>query len=385
MKSEKPVFYSSESVQNTYEMEMTEEDLSKILVEQKKTEEISTHLFLASGSHDKGKTMFRVAFSHRMASNEWARLLNAVEPVDPVLAYSQGFYWPLDYLSMIESRDVHCYILPQINQSKFIPVHKYLYDPKVRRWDIAISLFARLNRLKHLDLTLNGFGWENIYVNRDTNEVLLFPGFYVSDGKGRSSYFYDDGFLAVPSRLGVAEESPAKFRGYSVSTPIRGDESEHVNSATFLTQGVARDIFSAATLSFMLLYFTHPFIGGRFWSLSREEYLKQYMHFPDYIFDETKEAPSYISENAVERNFLTYLDFENAIKEEYAKITPDLKKLFQEFFTCCTHPERFEKEKPYYLLNPQNWIAALREDAEVNDRPEKLSSYDFSAVQNYQV
>ena len=40
MKSEKPVFYSSESVQNTYEMEMTEEDLSKILVEQKKTEEI---------------------------------------------------------------------------------------------------------------------------------------------------------------------------------------------------------------------------------------------------------------------------------------------------------------------------------------------------------
>lgn len=385
--SGKTVLYSSVSAQNFYEMDLTLEDMKKILAAKGQRRDLSIPFYLASAASSKGKSFFRVAISHHMRHEDWVELLTAIEPIQSKLAYADGYTWPIDFLSVEQPTDVHFYLLPRLNCGSLVPVQKLLYTPQASRWKIAISLFERLLELKNLGITLNGFGRENVFVREDTGEVVLYPGFYISriDPTCRSS-FYNTGFLAVPTALSAPEESGNGALGYKGYASVRDEGKRHVNTATFLTVDRGRDMFSAATLTFMLLYFTHPFIGGRFWSLLREEYLNQYMHFPDYIFDTQKKAPACISQNNLPRNALTgYFDFEKVIREEYEKTTPHLKELFDMFFTCCTHPDQFRGKAPSECLDPAIWITSLKEDAEVNDRPEKRTDYDFSIVRNYQV
>ena len=278
---------------------------------------------------------------------EMVRLSQVMEQVQARQLYQSGFFWPFD---LAWDRAVKGYLIHPVDTVRFQPIRTFLAKPQAPRWQLAQSLFQRLQVLHDSGLALGGFAREQVRVDSVSGSVFLWPSetcTQLTQGLGACR---QGGYLSIPKKL----EEEAKRCGWVLN-------------------GKIHDLFSAAVLAFYLLYFTHPFVGGAFWSLMRESYQVQYQNYPDYIFDPQGE------------NGLGFLDFEQEILQQWTRTIPELRALFDGLFLEVSHPDTVEHNPRSDHWNAGRWAELMALDAQKNGAPEAQSKYPFEMVKNYQV
>lgn len=278
---------------------------------------------------------------------EMDRLSQVVEQVQVAHLYQNGFFWPFD---LAWDRAVKGYLIHPIDTIRFQPIRSFLAKSGAPRWQLAQSLFQRLSVLHAAQLSLGGFAREQVRVDSISNQVFFWPAESCAQFSRPTKSYRQGGYLCIPLKA-----------------------QEDARRCGWVLDGRIRDLFSAAVLSFYLLYFTHPFVGGAFWSLMRESYSVQYQNYPDYIFDPEG------------KNGLGFLDFEQEILRQWQRATPELRALFDGLFLEILHPDQIEHDPQAGHWNPDCWVDALARDFTVNGAPELQSSYPFDMVKNYQV
>ena len=201
--------------------------------------------------------------------------------------------WPMD---IINSGGINGWIIDPIDEERFSPIQHWLYEPSEYNPSLAVQLFGLVKRLHDSGISLNGFYREQLRVDRQNKTLWLWPGGTTSslNNDCRSSSVYTHhGFLSFPD----AEQS--------FLTEL--NDPERVSRI--------RDIYSAAILSFYLLFHIHPFVGKNFWPLLNSEYLAKYNENPIFIFNDEDD------------NSLGMQTFEKAIKSNWSDTLPELKEL----------------------------------------------------------
>ena len=276
-----------------------------------------------------------------------SELAEVIERVQAAGMYQDGFFWPFD---LVQLGGVAGYLIRPIDTVRYRPVRGFLGDTKAERWDIAISMFRRIQALHSAGFTMNGFSRDQIRVDVETNQVCIWPDGDSTRISCLPAQVRRNDYLSIPAR---AEEEMVQW-GNTVS-------------------GALRDVFSGAVLAFYLLFFTHPFVGSAYWPLMREDYWIQYMHQPSYIFDPAGE------------NRLGYLDFEQEIQELWKKTSPELRGMFDNLFLEVTHPGEAGDDRLRQAMDIPRWICLLEADAAANGAPEQRTRFPFEMMNNYQV
>ena len=233
-------------------------------------------------------------------------------------------------------------VLRPFDRSLTVPFREYLPNAMAPRWQLAKSLFTRVQQLHAMGLTSNGISREQLRVDEQTWEVELWLNHTLKliDSNGRD--LRHEGFCSIPSKT-------EKFC------------TERCCPIT----GIQRDIYSAAILAYYLIMYNHPFLGVSFNPLSRDEYLTRYLFAPDYVG------------NPHGQNHLGNQPFDREVEDQWERTVPELKALFDGIFMAATEPENnWRVAAPWWDIS--NWMAALEADAKVNDNDISRSSYKFS-------
>lgn len=321
-------------------------------------EEDTSHLYRLGGEHH----YVRVA-AHRdrqeawmllfsMKSSDMNHLAGVLEAVQLNHLYQNGFFWPFD---LVWDREVKGCLIHPIDTVRFQPFRTFLGKPHVLSWALAQSLFQRIDTLHRSNLTLNGFAREQIRVDVSSNEIFLWPT-------------ETCGWLDMPQNV--------VRRGGYCSIPQKLEE--RMRDCGWTITGGMRDLFSAAVLTFYLLYLTHPFVGGTFRPLLRDDYNMQYQNYPDYIMDPDG------------HNHLGFQDYEQLIQKQWERSAPELQAMFNGLFLGMCHPDRYPYDPKADFWNPGRWVEALEADRQKNGMSEaqvksNYEGFDWNTVQNYQV
>ncbi|HIW94332.1 MAG TPA: hypothetical protein H9868_07310 [Candidatus Flavonifractor merdipullorum] len=278
---------------------------------------------------------------------EMHRLSQVLEEVQVHQLYQNGFFWPFD---LTWDRAVKGYLIHPIDTVRFQPIRSFLGKVDAPRWQLSQSLFQRLDTLHTAGLSLGGFAREQVRVDTVSQQVCFWPSETCAQSRQETKGYRKGGYLCIPQTL-----------------------TQKAADCGWPLDGQIRDLFSAAVLSFYLLFFTHPFVGSAYWSLMRESYKVQYQNYPDYIFDPEG------------NNHLGFLDFEQEILKQWNRTIPELRSLFDGLFLEVLHPDTAEHDPHAPHWNASRWAELLALDFQTNGAPEMQSKYPFEMIKNYQV
>ena len=195
-----------------------------------------------------------------------------------------------------------------------------------------------------MGITSNGLSREQLRVGTVDNEVTVWLNETMSlrtDTWLKDPVIKHLGFLSIPLET--------QKRCHALGMSINGHQ---------------RDLFSAATATFYLLMFSHPFIGKTFYSLTRNEYMNMYQNNPQYIM-----KPD--TENDPGNQMLSHL-----IRKRWEHTVPELQNLFNSLFLAISDPDKnWSKSAPYW--DPQYWLHALDRDAAANANNTDGLDYHF--------
>lgn len=280
-------------------------------------------------------------------ASEMHRFSQVLEEVQVSHLYQNGFFWPFD---LAWDRAVKGYLIHPIDTVRFRPIRSFLGKTDAPRWQLSQSLFQRLDILHTAGLSLGGFAREQVRVDTVSQQVYFWPTETCAQSRQESGRYRKDGYLSIPPKL-----------------------VQRASDCGWTLTGEVRDLFSAAVLSFYLLFFTHPFVGSAYWSLMRESYKVQYQNYPDYVFDPEG------------NNGLGFLDFEQEILQQWHRTTPELRALFNGLFLEVLHPDTVQHEPNAPHWKASRWAELLDLDFQANGSPEMQSRYPFEMIKNYQV
>lgn len=274
----------------------------------------------------------------------WKELIQIVEQSQEYFLFDSGFMWPIDCVSGSCGAG---FIVRHDSGKQYRPISDFFVKPEVKRWDIAHNLLCAVSRIHAAGVAMNGITREQVIVNIRTGTVQIFPGFYVSWPNNCRYDALRRGFFLIPETI------------------RRKEPEEGVFSAR------QHDIFSAVTMVFYLLFYTHPFIGGKFWAYPHDQYYQQYSNFPEFIF--AKDSG----------NSLQNLEFDNIIADQWRRTHSSLRGLFMDFYeeVCSAGKAQTHLD----LWNLSLWIEALKSDALLNDNPGSRPDFPFETVVNYKV
>ena len=282
--------------------------------------------------------LWMVPFSMNEARLE--QFLSAVEYSHDCYFGTPGFVFPLD---VVHNDDVCAYLMHPIDREISQTIRSFMPNVYSPRWEIAKSLFRRVERLHQMGLTSNGISREQMRVFPENNEVTVWLNETLSrieDSGSSSGVVRHMGFLSIP----VATEKKCQDLGITISGP-------------------QRDVFSAAVTAFYLIMHSHPFVGTAFWKIVRNDYLNCYQNWPRYILE-----PG--TDNDPGNQMLSL-----AITGQWKRTTGRLKDLFNGLFLAVTHPETWDGNAEYW--DPQIWLQALEADAAENDNESSRGEYYF--------
>lgn len=290
-------------------------------------------------------------------AEDMERLAQNIEIIQAKYLCRQGFIWPFDLIwSKFDAAgggSLKGYVVFPYDRARFYPIRQYLMDSSVPRWKLSLSLFKRIKELHGYDITLNGFSREQVRVERSTNEIWLCLNEYITKLPEKTSNHRLNSFLGIPDAI----EERAKASGK-------------------IFMGKIRDIYSAAVLSFYLLFYVHPFVGRAYIEMLPEQHITLYNRKPVYIFDP---SPVYTF-GSPEGNTLANLQFDHEIRQQWERAIPELKALFNGIFIGISHPEELDKNyEQYDWFNIDKWIECLEKDAAVNDNENSRSVFLFDA------
>lgn len=303
--------------------------------------------YLRCNCGNQNRELWMVPF--QMPQRKLRRLQEAVEQIMDCHLGADNFCFPFDVAA---SDECLAYVMTPIDREASIPIRRFLPYSHAPRWEMSVSLFRRVSQLNAMGLTSNGISREQIRVRRDNGEVVLWLNETVcrledsakTDGTSRH-----EGFCAVPM---LTEQKCAEL-GLTLT-------------------GAMRDVYSAAVIAFYLIMYTHPFVGSAYYRLLRDDYLMQYLYWPQYIM-----APG--TENNPGNQTLSMV-----VEHQWNQTLPELRALFDGIFNAVEQPQSFWDPNADYW-KPECWIAALTADAEVNDNPSSRTDFNFNDERYHQV
>lgn len=275
-----------------------------------------------------------------------------------------GFFLPYDMIwDRSGDEELAGYVMHPIDMSRFVPIRNYLHTTQAPRWFLSYSLFERIGLMQSKGITMGGFGREQIFVDQRDMRTWIFTGDSLrigwKTGEALPSWEYEDryqdGFLAAP-RAAIDG-----FKERRIKVPA-----------------IVYDIFSAASLSFYLLFYTHPFVGNYYWysgSLNPAVYHDYYQTHPMYIFDE-----EHIETNPNVLQIDPDQEFNAIVLEQWDRTAPELKYLFNSLFMDICYPHEFTGQESY--LQVENWLQAINADGRMNDNESSRQDIDFAMYQS---
>ena len=273
--------------------------------------------------------------------SRWAELINLVEESQNEFLYDSGYMWPVDCVSA-ESR--FGYIVRKYSDEQYDGIAEYFVKPLAERWKLSEKLLMCVAKIHESGFALNGITREQIRVDKKSGDILLFPGFYLSRTETCRFDASRSGFFLIPEII------------------------RRENIGAFSAQ--KHDLYSVASIVFYLLFYTHPFIGGKFWPYPHDQYYSQYTNHPEFIFADGS------------GNCLQNLEFDNIITDQWEKTDKTLRALFKDLYEeVCSAGKR---QAPY-VWNLSYWLEAVKADAAVNDNSGSRPDFPFETVVNYKV
>lgn len=274
--------------------------------------------------------------------NRWEELLTIIEESQAEYLYDRRYLWPLDCVS---GQNRFGYILKKYHDSQYAGIAEFFVKPFAERWKLSYKLLMTVGKIHASGFALNGITREQVKVDRGNGDILIYPGFYLSRV---DTCRYDNsrqGFFLIPGKL--------REEGWDVFNARK------------------HDIFSVVSMIFYLLFYTHPFIGGKFWPYPHDQYYAQYCNYPEYIFAKNS------------GNCLQNLEFDNVITDQWERTYPPLKGLFNELYEeiCSAGKRRSHID----VWNLSYWLEAVKKDAAINDNPRSRPDFPFETVVNYKV
>ena len=277
--------------------------------------------------------------------NRWSEIIRIVERTQIQFLFDKGFMWPVDCVS---GKYGPGYIVRNYSEYQYDPLSDYFVKPMAERWKISQNLLKAVRMIHDGGVALNGITREQIRIDKSTGAVLIYPGFYIS-------------------RLNIHRNDNSLRSGFFLMPDIiRGQES---GDRIFTAR--QHDIFSAVTMVFYLLFYTHPFIGGKFWAYPHDQYYIQYSNFPEFIFAKGS------------GNCLQNIEFDNIIADQWERTHSSLKGLYMDFYEEVCSVGRIRSHVDIWNLSL--WIEALESDAQLNDNPGSRPDFPFETVVNYKV
>lgn len=334
---------------NSYRALSSEEEFSKARLEELSDEirQADGRCYLRCETPTQHRELWLVPF--HMPQRKLRRLQEAVEQVMERHLGIANFHFPFDIAA---SDDCLGYITVPTDRDSSIPIRRFLPYSDAPRWQLAMSLFQRVKELHAMGLTSNGLSREQLRVDRETGEMQVWLNETVSLVEGSEkaeNVSRHEGFCTVP----VLTEQKCAERSLKLTGPMR-------------------DVYSAAVISFYLLMYTHPFVGSAYYRLLRDDYLMQYLYWPQYIM-----TPG--SENNAGNQTLSLV-----VNHQWSKTTPRLRALFDGMFMDAEQPqEHWDPRADYW--NPDCWLEALAADAEVNDNETSRTDFNFNDERYHQV
>lgn len=278
------------------------------------------------------------------STSRWKRLLGVVENSQRTMLANPYYTWPID---CVVDKRLKGMIVRQIDTSVYRNIDQYFVKPECDRWHLGISLLKAVQCLHRRGFAMNGFLRSQVWVGVESEEVLIFPGFFLTPVDASEPEEWREDYFLFPRK-------------------IRDDKSRW----EFMSAR-QKDLFSAVTMCFYLLYYTHPFIGSAFWSKTRAEYYTQYSYYPMFIFD------------AKVDNQPGSEEFDGIIRAQWDRSVPQLKNLFMNFFLDICYGDRMFAGQKHW--NIEAWIEALARDSEVNNNEVSRPKFPFNVVASYRV
>lgn len=295
--------------------------------------------FMSAQPNRSRETLWMIPFT--MNQPRLFRFLDAMECTLIGNVRDKGLVFPLDVVS--ESIN-HAYLMRPIDRINTLPIRTFMPNVAAARWKLSQSLFRRVEQLHHMGLTSNGISREQMRVDVNQNEVILWLNetMSLSTGSGDTATITrHQGFLSIPAATEKACEE--------ASITIRGEQ---------------RDIYSAAICAFYMIMHSHPFVGSAFYRLVHNDYLTTYQNWPRYILESG-------TENNLGNQMLS-----RAVGAQWDRTVPELKELFNGIFLAVTHPsEQWDDNGTYWDINA--WYRALELDAKKNDNDGSRGEYHF--------
>lgn len=297
----------------------------------------NAYVAVQNGSHGQ---LWMVPF--QATESQLDRLLDAMELVHTNYLGEEKIYFPLDVVS---SGDSLAYLMKPLDRESTKPIRTFMPCEEGPRWQIAISLFRRVQRLQELGLTSNGISREQLRCSALTGDVSIWLNHTLSLLEGSESADVSNrhkGFLSIPDHAcNICAQR---------NLPISGSQ---------------RDVYSAAVTAFYLILHIHPFIGCDFFSRVRQDYLTYYQNQPKYILEpDTTNHPGNLILSS-----MTQLQWEQTV--------PALKSLFDQIFLAVTHPEK-TWDNNMACWDPKQWIEALTLDMETNKNASSIIAHAFT-------
>ena len=276
--------------------------------------------------------------------NRWTELIHIIEQSQEHFLFDSRYMWPIDCVS---GDCGNGFIVRDYSETQYGPISDYFVKPMAKRWDIALKLLKAVDRIHAAGFALNGITREQVRVNKRSGEVLIYPGFYLSWPNICRYDSLRSGYFLIPEIIRSKESGEGIFTARK------------------------HDVFSVVTMAFYLLFYTHPFIGGKFWAYPHDQYYQQYSNFPEFIFAKGS------------GNHLQNLEFDNIIVDQWERTHSCLKGLFMDLYeeVCSIGKTRTHLDVWNLLL----WIEAFGSDALINDNPRSRPDFPFETVVNYKV
>ncbi len=292
------------------------------------------------GLHDRKKMLLFIA--PEMSLPRWKDMCQTVEKAQAKFLYDSRYLFPLD---CVQGDTMKGLVVQDPDLSEYDSIDVHFVKPKSPRWEISLSLLQAVKTLHEHSVAMNGFERAQVLFNKRTGAIMLYPGEYVTGCDAMRWDVEREGYFLIPRKIRT-EKNP--------------------NALTAEQQ----DIFSAAAMSFYLLFYTHPFIGGRFWEYSTTDYYQQYSLHPEFIFDPEG------------GNMPKNLEFDEIIKDQWERTVPKLKWLYEQLFATICGKAHVESDE---IWNLNEWEHAFEEDAAKNDNETSRPSFPFQTVINYRV
>lgn len=275
---------------------------------------------------------------------KWKELLRVVEESQAEFLYNTRYMWPIDCVS---GKGRYGYIVRKYSDTQYAGISNYFVKPLEERWKLSENLLAAVDKIHKSGFALNGITREQVRVDKSSGEVLIYPGFYLS--------------RTDTCRL---DESRGGF--FLMPVKIRKECSE---DGVFTAR--QHDVFSVVSMVFYLLFYTHPFIGGKFWPYPHDQYYSQYSNHPEFIFANGSS------------NCLQNLEFDNIIADQWERTHSALRGLFKDLYEEVCSSGRIQSHLDVWNLS--HWLEAVKNDAAINDNSRSRPDFPFETVVNYKI